>query len=175
MNLNIVLGLAYIFFAWKWGDWKNWRFYYPTILFFITGDLLYQFLFHDYSMWEFVPVGKDKELNLTHTHITLMILSIKYPATILIFLGNFPSSRVKQIGFIGIWVLIYTANEWFTMSNGGIIHQHGWNMKWSILFNIVMFTILAVHRKRPLIAWSFSIAFIIFLFQAHDVPMDILK
>jgi len=37
--MNFVYGFLYLFAAWKWGDWKNWREYYPTILFFIIGDL----------------------------------------------------------------------------------------------------------------------------------------
>ncbi len=160
--------------AWKWGDWRHWRDYYPTILFFVIGDLLYQFMLHDYSMWEFVPVGLQ-QFNITHTHVALMEMIIKYPCTILLYLGNFPKTRLKQIAFIGLWISIFTLEEWFKLLQGSMIHDHGWGIKWSILFNMVMFTLLAVHHRRPLIAWGFSGLFIVFLFNAHQVPISIFK
>jgi hypothetical protein len=38
--LPIQLDVAlFLFAAIKWGDWRKWRNYYPTILFFMVGDL----------------------------------------------------------------------------------------------------------------------------------------
>ncbi|MET3695904.1 CBO0543 family protein [Bacillus oleivorans] len=174
MNLCVIFTILYIIAAWKWGDWKHWRDYYPTILFLVIGDLLYQFMLHDYSMWEFVPVGLQ-QFNITHTHVAIMEMVFKYPSTILLYLGNFPNSRFKRIAYIGLWVIIYSTEEWFKMMQGSMIHVNGWSMHWSILFNVVMFTLLAVHHRRPLLAWVFSGLFIYFLFKAHDVPISIIK
>lgn len=41
---RIILVLVFVIIAWKWGDWKNWKLYYPTILFMILGDFVYIFL-----------------------------------------------------------------------------------------------------------------------------------
>lgn len=175
MSLNIIYASIYIFAAWKWGDWKNWQRYYPTILFLITGDLLYQYLLHDYSMWKFNPVGADKEVNLTHTHITLLIMAIKYPATVLIFFGQFPSARLKQALYIGGWAALYTINEIATYTMGGISHHNGWNFFWSAQFNLALFIITAIHHKRPLAAWGLSLAYILALWFLQDVPGKVLK
>ncbi|PIB57799.1 hypothetical protein, partial [Pseudomonas sp. 2822-17] len=53
MIIHIVIKLLFLFAAYKWGDWEKWEKYYPTILFFIIGDLLYNFLFYNYPMWLF--------------------------------------------------------------------------------------------------------------------------
>lgn len=175
VNLCFIIVILYAFAAWKWGDWRNWRVYYPTILFMIVGDLLYQFLFHDYSMWEFNPVGLDHKLNLKHTHFSLMTMIVVYPSTILLFLGNLPKTRMRRVAWIGLWVVIYTIAEWLKLLQGSMIHEHGWNMCWSILFNIVMFSILMIHFRRPLFAWLCTFIFIIFLIEAHEVPPTIFK
>lgn len=174
--MNFVYGFLYIFAAWKWGDWKNWREYYPTILFFIIGDLLYHFLFYDYfPLWKFNPIPFDEKLGITGTHISLFIMFIKYPCTILLYLGNFPIERLKQFIYIGVWILIYTANELLTHSFGGINHYNGWNEWWSVLFNCAMFSLLALHHYRPLITWLLSFAFILFLWTVFGVPSSVFR
>ncbi|TXC91609.1 hypothetical protein FS935_08205 [Metabacillus litoralis] len=170
--MNFIYGSIYIFAAWKWGDWRNWRVYYPTILFFIIGDLFYHFIFYDYfPLWKFEPVPKDKQLGLTGVHISLLIMCIKYPCTILIYLGNFPTGRLsKQFIYIAMWVMIYATNEFITHALGGIKHYNGWNEWWSFSFNIVMFSILAIHHFRPVISWVLSIFYILVLWNIFDVP-----
>ncbi|WP_254842666.1 CBO0543 family protein [Bacillus sp. MRMR6] len=174
INLNIIYTLIFIFAAIKWGDWRNWKHYYPTFLFWIVVDLLYQFLFFQYSMWEYVPVGSDKAW-AKHTHITLLIMLIKYPATLIIFLGHLPGTNVKRFIYILFWTFLYVAIEKIDLILGGIMHKHGWNLWWSSLFSLVMFTTLAIHYKRPLIAWVISVLFSIFLWNIFNISQSILK
>ncbi|MGP4081255.1 CBO0543 family protein [Pseudalkalibacillus sp. R45] len=175
MLIFILYFIIYIVAAWKWGDWKNWRVYYPTILFFIVGDLLYQFLFHDYSKWEYESFHMENAMDFTHTHISLFVMVIKYPATILIYLGNFPEKKINIFFYILLWVLIYCINEMITLWVDGISFHNSWHYGWSILFNFIMFIILYIHHRNPLTAWGISILFIIILWNLHEVPTDILK
>ena len=48
---RIILVLVFVIIAWKWGDWKNWKLYYPTILFMILGDFVYIFLTYKKPLW----------------------------------------------------------------------------------------------------------------------------
>ncbi|WP_338448335.1 hypothetical protein R4Z09_19085 [Niallia oryzisoli] len=48
--MHLFHALLFLLAAMRWGDWLNWRMYYPTILFFIGGDLLKNALLHDYRM-----------------------------------------------------------------------------------------------------------------------------
>lgn len=172
--VNILYASIYIGAALKWADWKNWKLYYPTILFYMVGDLLYQFLFFNYSMWEYVPIGGDVNW-ASHTHISLLIMFIKYPLTILIFLANLPERRSWYIFYSFGWTVIYSINESIDLWMGGIVHKHGWNMGWSTLFSFVMFNILTIHYRKPMLAWLVSIIFAIFLWNVFDVPASILK
>ncbi len=174
MNLNVVYGAIFIFSAIKWGDWKNWKFYYPTFLFLMVGDLVYQFLFFNHSMWEYIPVGSDKSW-AKHTHIALLIMLIKYPATISIFLGHLPTVKWKKFLHILGWTIIYTINEFTDLKIGALVHKNGWNLGWSALFSFVMFFVLAVHYKNPLLAWILSAIFATFLWNIFDISQSILK
>lgn len=171
---NVLYATFYIAIAIKWGDWKNRKKYYPTILFFMVGDLLYQFLFFKYSMWEYVPIGNDGNW-ATHTHISLLIMLIKYPLTIMVFLGHLPEKIGRYFLYVSTWTFLYFINESIDLKVGGIVHKHGWNIGWSTLFSFVMFNILALHYKYPLLAWMCSAAFALFLWKALHVPLTILK
>ena len=174
MNLNVLYGAIYIFSAIKWGDWKNWKAYYPTFLFLMVGDLVYQFIFFRHSMWEYVPVGSDKGW-AKHTHIAFLIMLIKYPSTILIFLGHLPKVNWKRVIYIVSWTLLYLINEISDIKMGGIVYKNGWSLGWSTLFSLVMFTVLAIHYKNPAIAWILSAIFATFLWNIFDIPQSILK
>lgn len=170
-------GFIYILATLKWGDWRNWQLYYPTILFLIIGDFIYQFFLYDnYPMWIFHPVWIDKNIGLTHTHITILVMLIKYPCTVLMYLGNYPyHSKLKQIRYILLWVFIYTFTEIFDLAVKGVTHHNGWNLGWSMIFDVVMFLLLALHYKRPLLAWFFSFIFIVFLWNVFDVPSRVFR
>ncbi|MCM3093890.1 MULTISPECIES: CBO0543 family protein [unclassified Cytobacillus] len=175
--MNALYAFLWIFALWKWGDWRNWKIYYPTMLFFILGDFLYLYLLSDiYPMWTYDPQGIDEKANLTNTHVSLSIIAVKYPATILIYLYRFPAGNlIKKLLYISGWVLLYTVNEIVDIKLKLIKYDNGWNLKWSILFNAVMFIILWVHFKRPAAAWELSILFFIFLWRQFDVPSTVFR
>jgi hypothetical protein len=74
--LRLLKSAIWILAAYKWGDWRNYKKYYPTILFMISGDLVYQFLTYDYPLWEL----SDPLLNATLT--TLLMVFINWPASV---------------------------------------------------------------------------------------------
>jgi hypothetical protein len=175
--VNAIYGLVWLAALWIWGDWKNWQKYYPTILFFLLGDFIYQYLLADhYPMWKYNPQGVDEEIGLTHTHVSFSIMAIKYPATALIYLSRFPEqSKWKQALYIFCWVLLYAVNELLDVNANLIKYYNGWNFWWSIFFNVVMFSILRVHYLKPLLAWLLSIGFIVFLWNIFDVPPHVFR
>lgn len=44
LQIYSLLGVAFILACAKWGDWKNWRLYYPTIVFLMFGAIMFDFL-----------------------------------------------------------------------------------------------------------------------------------
>ncbi|WP_449539755.1 CBO0543 family protein [Ferdinandcohnia sp. Marseille-Q9671] len=174
--MHLVYNATLLLAAVKWGDWKGWRSYYPTILFFIMGDLLKNFLFHDYLLWTYQETIFAENLFSNHTFISLMIMYISYPATILIYLGRFPKERWKQLVWIVFWIFIYVTIEYINLEYLHLIkHHNGWSMPWSILFNIVMFPMLLLHHKKPLVTWGLSVLWILFLFTMFPLPLDMIK
>ena len=174
LMVNLLYGAIYIGAVLRWGDLKNWKKYYSSILFFMVGDLLYQFLFFNHSMWVYVPIGNDVNW-ARHTHISLLIMLIKYPATIFMFLGNLPERRGKRFYYIVGWTGLYFVNESLDLKLGGIRYMNGWNLGWSTLFSFVMFNILALHYKYPLLAWMAAVLFTITLWKIFGLHGDFLK
>jgi hypothetical protein len=155
--------------AWKWGDWRNWKLYYPTILFFIVGNFSYGLLTYNYPLWEF------ESLLLKTTGSTFLITIVAFPATILIFLPHYPKGKVKQILYILLWVLTYTLIEIVSHKLGFFSYHNGWNIWWSVLFNLIMFPLLRLHHKKPPLAWSVSIIMGLTILIYFKVPFSSMK
>ena len=172
----LILLLVYALFGLKYGNWKDFYSYYPTLLFFIIGDLISQFLLYDYPMWQFktvTPFGDSIHLN--HTIISLCKMVVQYTATIAIFIGRLPSTGWGKTGWVFLWTGIYGLTEGISHALGIMTYHNGWHYGWDILFNLMMFTVLIVHHKNPLIGWIISFPIIVFLFLYFNVPFSALK
>ncbi|MEL3974140.1 hypothetical protein AAEO50_17790 [Rossellomorea oryzaecorticis] len=172
----IVFLFLYALAGWKFGAWKEFQSFYPTLLFFIIGDLLSQFLLYDYSMWEFQPADHlSQTLNLNHTIIALLKMMIQYTATVAIFIGRLPETLLRRILWVFFWTGIFGATEGLSHYYGIMTYHHGWHFGWDIAFNVMMFSMLIIHHKKPLYAWAASIPVIIGLWMIFNVPYTVLK
>ncbi len=164
--MNVVFGLIFLLIGWRFGDWRNLEKYYPTILYFIIGDLLYNLLTYNDPMWKY---NKDWIFS-NHTLSNLWIMITVYPVTVIIYLFHFPKKKINQIFYILFWVILYVLWELVNIHVFGLIdHYNGWNIWWSFLFDIIIFVMLLIHHKRPLLAWGLSIIIIIFFLKLFDV------
>jgi hypothetical protein len=168
--MYILINILYLLVAYKWGDWKNWKLYYPTILFFIMGDLLYNFLLYEKSMWLFHDV-----ILPNHSTITILAMVVSYSATVLIYIGKFPVGWMNRSLWFLLWVGIYMCAEYLNSKLGFITYHNGWNMWWSVLFTGIIFFILPIHHKRPLFAWLLSLIIIVSLLSIFDVKISDMK
>ena len=163
------MGVFAIVSAWKWGDWKNWLNYLPTIHYFILGDMLYNLLTRDYLLWSY-----PHPPNLLPNHLmnNLYIMFTMYPSTMIIFLFRFPpTNRIKQLLYIMIWIVFWLLFEFIMVLYGYCVYHHGWNYGWSTIFVCMMVPMLLIHHKRPLIAYIVSIPIILFLLLWFHVPV----
>jgi hypothetical protein len=175
--LNAIYAALWLLAFFIWGDLKEWKKYYPTLLFFIMCDILYLYLLSDfYPMWSYNPQGIDEDIVLTNTHVNLSIMLVKYPATTFIYLSKFPKGgKGKKVLFYLAWVFIYIMNEAVDIKLNLIEYDNGWNFYWSILFNFFIFFILRVHYLKPLVAWVLSFIFIVFLWNVFDIPKEVFR
>ncbi|WP_311201045.1 CBO0543 family protein [Niallia taxi] len=168
--MYILINVFYLLAAYKWGDWRNWKLYYPTILFLIIGDFLYNFLLYKKSMWVFHDL-----ILPNHTIITILAMFVSYSSTVLIYLGRFPEDWNKRFLWFLLWVGIYLSVEYLDSMFGFITYHNGWNMLWSVLFTGIIFIILPIHQKRPLLAWLLSLIIIVTLLNIFDVKISEMK
>jgi hypothetical protein len=137
--------------CYKWGDWRHWNKYYPTIQFFIMGDYIYNILFRNNMLWVYVAPA------LNHTIINMIIGIFVYSSTVMVFIPYYPKGIIKQAAYVLLWVFICTVGEYIAHSLGLFAYVNGWNIAWSITFSTVMFSLLYLHYKKPLLAWVFAI------------------
>lgn len=174
--MNIILLTLYAFIGWKYGNWKEFKSFYPTLLFLIIGDLLYQFLLYDHTMWKFHAVGRiEEQLNFNHTIIALSKMAIQYPVTIAVFLGRLSYNKKQQILSILLWSGIYILTGWTAHVSGVLRYYNGWSFGWDVLFNLMMFTMLFIHHKKPLLAWILTVPIVLGLWWIFEVPYAVLK
>ncbi|WP_102349103.1 CBO0543 family protein [Bacillus sp. Marseille-P3661] len=168
--MYIMINTLYLIAGYIWGDWRNWKSYYPTILFFMIGDLLYNFLLYKQSMWLFIDL-----ILPNHTTVTILAMFVSYISTVLIYLGRFPEGWGKRFMWFLLWSGIYLVIEFINMRLGFITYHNGWNYGWSILFTLFIFFILPIHHKRPIVAWLLSIIIIVGLSMIFNVRISEMK
>ncbi|TVY04005.1 CBO0543 family protein [Paenibacillus cremeus] len=167
--MHFAIAVLILIVAWKRGDWKNWRDYHTTMMYFVLGDLLYLFLTANYALWRLKP---DILLNNAFTEMIYMFVT--FPLTALLFLSKYPKGDIgKQVIYILNWVLIYAAVEWILLITGRIIYQHGWNLYWSIIFDCTIFPMLRLFYKRPVLAYGISLIMCVFWVWYFKVPVNV--
>lgn len=167
--MHIIVSLLFLIAALKWGDLKNWKSYYPTILYFAIGDLGYNFLTHDNPLWIY------ESTIFSHTFSDLLVVTIVFPSFVLLFLPYYPDEFVKQISYIVIWVFITSTLEYISYSLGYFSYHNGWSIWWSVVHNCIAFPLLRLHYKKPLWVWPISLAIAIGTLLLFDLPLRILK
>jgi len=154
----IIAPVVAIFAVYFWGDWRHWKRYYPTILFYIAMNLLAMVLMSDHLLWiwEDTPITPPRKIS------EFLFIYIFYPADILIFLAHYPRKWVARIVWILLFVVIMSILEISGIMGGYVFYDYGWGFWWSVGMNLVIHLVLLLHFKRPLWAWLISIPLIAF-------------
>jgi len=165
----IFLSVISICICYKLGDWKNWRKYYSTILFFILSSVACAFLTYNHPLWLY------KSVVINHTFTDLFISITVYPCTIMMFIPHLPSKITKIILHISIYVAVYTIPELFAIKLGYFTYFNGWNIWYTLIFNCLMFPMLILHYKKPLYAWGIALISPHILFLILKIPYSIIR
>jgi hypothetical protein len=165
--MHIAITIWAVLAAWRWGDRKNWRKYHSTMLYMPLMNFLYYYFCSDHLLWEMIP-----DLGLSAIILRLLYTFIVFPCTVLVFLSNYPHTFKQQCIHYLKWIVIYVGVELIGGIFGRITYHNGWNLGWSALFISVMFPMLRLHYKKPVIAYFISIIIIILLLSFFDVTLD---
>lgn len=147
------------------GDWKNFKRYYPTIIYVIACDFLYKiFALNSYHLWKL-----QEDFILNHISTYMVHVLITFPMATFTFLSTYPAAPLKkQVFHILKWVAIFGIVEWIASMSGRISYDHGWNIWWSIFFDISMFVMMRIHFVNYLWALPLSIGFTVFYLIFFD-------
>ncbi|WP_017379044.1 CBO0543 family protein [Paenisporosarcina sp. TG-14] len=164
--------VSLIFVAWRYSDWKtwrNWRKYYPTILFISVFSLLAYILTIDYPLWLY------NETFLFHNRMMheLRLIFFLFPSIILLFLTFYPKTSVmlRQLVYIFIWVIIWSIVETFLVFLKIITYHNGWNFPWSVVVWFIMFSVIAIHQKKPIWVWLICMIFSAIVIIYFNIPL----
>jgi hypothetical protein len=146
----IALTVAYAAACWKWGAWRRWREFYPSILYMVVANLTYAFVFYEYRLWIFSSFMGD-------TITCLVIKDLAYPSAVILFLTHYPEGAIKQLLYILGWAVVNTGLEYVALILGGIYYEHGWTLLWSFVLIVIAFALVRLHQKKPLLVWIPSI------------------
>lgn len=155
IQMIFVTAAIVLLLAWKYGDWEKWIQYYPTYLYLLVGDLTYNVLFSDHLFWKY------NVSFFNHVSCDLFVAWTIYPATILLFLPNWPDNQFMGFWRIVKWVFFYTVVEWIFCKVGLLSYHNGWNFTFSIMFCFLMFFMLRLHYTKPLLTWFISLTLFI--------------
>ncbi|HYK71701.1 MAG TPA: hypothetical protein VEV44_01015 [Pseudoneobacillus sp.] len=64
---------------------------------------------------------------------------------------------MKKLIYILKWLVIFILFESLLLKFNHVHYYNGWNIGWTILFDIIMFLMLRLHFKRPL--WAIILSF----------------
>lgn len=163
---DALLTIIVVAITWKWGDWRRLRQYYSTILFLALGDYICLYFTFDKPLWRFTTIIPTK---LAETMMALLI----FPCVVLLFLPYFPKkNNSRKLLYICIWTSIFSLIEWWALRIHHFVHFNEWKLTYSVAFNLGMFTLIQIHYKKPLWAWSISLVTAIFIITVFKIPLS---
>jgi hypothetical protein len=116
-----------VYAAIRWGDLKHWKQYHATMLYMSLINALYESFFENQLLWEY-----HSSLVTSHSTISLLYNLIVFPATVLIYLSNYPETRKSIVLHNLKWIGIYLGVEGFGCLMGAITYKFGWHFIWSV-------------------------------------------
>lgn len=167
----ILVMIVYLIIGYFFVDWKRWREFYPTVQFYIICNLLYNFIFYNHTLWAYKP----KSSWLNHTIIDLVFSFMILPIVIMVYLQYFPVNTKSRVKYISAWVAFFTITEFICQEKGFFIYDNDWGVYNSVYFNIIMFCILIIHHKRPIVSILLAIPIVAILLYFHHPSFVDLK
>jgi hypothetical protein len=65
--------------------------------------------------------------------------------------------------------------EWGAVKLGEFSYHNGWNIMWTVLFDITFYSMVRLHYKKPLLTYGLSIIAIVGLLLVFNVPISKMK
>ena len=83
-----MIALIWALVTLKWGRWKEWKTYYSTMLFFIAGDFIHNYIVVAKPLWRF---GPDPLFSAVSEHLITSLVIL--PCTVILLFTFYPQSK----------------------------------------------------------------------------------
>lgn len=160
-----IFGIISIIACLKWGDWRHWQLYYPTVLYILIGDLVTDYLLYGKGLWAFCNATEK------YPALDMTVMLLIYPSTVILFLSHYPKPPGRQALYILMWAGMYITVEALANALGGFLYHNGWNLWYSLIFDLSMFPLLILHHRKPLFVWPISAVLCFALLWWFRVPL----
>ncbi|MDN3015742.1 hypothetical protein PH210_05910 [Paenibacillus sp. BSR1-1] len=166
--MRLLLSAIFILACWRWANIKNWKQYYPTILYAVVLQLLYRFFVDgDYFLWKI----EDDIFLLNETFSFLIITFVIFPCSVFLFLSRYPKHWMKQILYLAGWGALSVMIETGMFLFERVTYHNGWNYWWSMAFDLTMYPMIRFHDVKPIPAWIVSFLMTAFYVIYFNVPL----
>jgi len=162
---DLLLTIIVLAITFQWGDWRHWKQYYPTILFWALGNFICLSMTIEKPLWKFTT---HIPTSIAEILMTLVI----FPCVVLLFIPFFPNRHlINKVFYIILWAFVFAFIEWWALKIDHFSHFNGWKLAYSTIFNLVMFTLLHIHYKDPRWAWLISLVTAVFIMAYFKIPL----
>ncbi|WP_426452808.1 CBO0543 family protein [Paenibacillus sp. S-38] len=168
--MPLILSIVWLIAAWRFGDWRNWRKYYPSTLFTVVVSLVIFTLQHNHPLWKFHGAFLFPNRTLHEHRINFSVL----PPICLLFLTfyRYRSGFIQQFLYITFWVVILSLTEAFVGFAKFLTYHNGWSIWWSVAFWYLALSVIRLHYSKPLLASLVSLGLIIFGLVYFKIPIS---
>ena len=165
-----IFAILSILIAWKWGDWRNWRLYYPTILFVMFGDLIQMIITYNYPLWTY------NSSFTSHTIINLIVIFTVFPSFVILFIPRHPKNGIIKKGLYMLSLaLLFTLIEWFSYLTRSFSYYHNWYIWYSLVFNIILVSLIRIHYNDPRLAIPLACTLGFGIVVLFKIPLSSIK
>jgi hypothetical protein len=162
----LMFAAVLIFVCSKKHLWENWKEYYSTILYLFIGSVVCHLLSYQKPLWDF------SMLFYQYPVLNITLTSVLYPSTVILFLSFYPKTITRKILYNLLWIALYSGVEYLSFLCGDFIYLNGWNIYYTTLFNTIMFPMIRLHYKKPLLTWPISAALAFLLLWFFHIPLS---
>jgi len=119
-------------------------------------------------LWSFVP-----DIPMLRLSCELVYSLLVFPLSVLMFLNNYPENggRSKELLHYLRWIGYFAGTELLFAWMNRIEYGNGWSWYCSVLFDTMMFPMLRLHSRRPVVAYVCSVFIVIGLLLVFRVPL----
>lgn len=165
---RIIIASLFILATYKTGAWKKWKEYYSTILYVIIGDLSYNFIFYNHTLWRFANL-------VNHTFSSFMIAFIVFPCIILLYMSHYPKGFWKRVIYTICFTVVNSLIEFISYITSNMVYEHGWNIFYSAGVFLFLFILARLHYRHPLVVWTISAGFALLTMYIFKIPFNVMK